>query len=148
MVVDEQDSGGDRRSFRLFRHLADAVGETSRFNPTVPRPAVLVVAFPWVCASALAFSLGKEDVYDLYAPDLAGGEALPVRRFDAVLTTVPAPEAVGDVVIELPESFDLPVTVSVRDVTFPVTVSESHPLDDVSDLLHRYLLEGEQPPAG
>jgi hypothetical protein len=107
---------------------------------------VLVVAVPRVCASALAFSLEQEDAYDLYAPDVAAGEALPVRRFDAVVTTVPAPEALGDVVIELPESFDRPLTVSVRDVTFPVIVSEHHPIEDVTELLHRYLLEGEQPP--
>ena len=131
----------------LFRHLADAHGERSLFNHNVRRPAVLVVAVPRVCASALAFSLEQEDAYDLYAPDLTAGEALPCRRFDAVLTTVPAPEAVGDVIIELPESFDRPVTVSVRDRTFPVTVSENHPIEDVAELLHRYVLEGERPPA-
>ena len=112
------------------------------------RPAVLVVAVPRVCASALAFSLEQEDAYDLYAPDVAAGEALPVRRFDAVVTTVPTPEAVGDVIIQLPESFDLPVTVSVHNHTFPVTVSENHPIEDVSELLHRYLFEGEQQATG
>lgn len=116
------------------------------FNRSVCRPAVLVVAVPRVCASALAFSLEQEDVYDIYAPDVAEGEALPVHRFDAVVTTVPAPEAVGDVVIELPESFDRPLTLSVHDVTFPVIVSEHHPIEDVTELLHRYVLEGEQPP--
>ncbi len=131
---------------RLFRHFADAAGDTSRFTRSVPRPAVLVVAVPRVCASALAFSLEQEDVYDVCAPDVTAGEPLPVRRFDAVVTTVPAPEALGDVVIELPESFDRPVTVSVHDVTFPVTVSENHPIEDVTHLLHRYLMEGEQPP--
>jgi hypothetical protein len=108
---------------------------------------VLVVAVPRVCASALAFSLEQEDAYDLYAPDVASGEALPARRFDAVVTTVPAPEALGDVVIELPESFDRPLRVSVHDVTFPVIVSELHPIEDVTELLHRYVLEGERPPA-
>ena len=117
-----------------------------RFTRSVPRPAVLVVAVPRVCGSALAFSLEQEDVYDVYAPDVTAGEPLPARRFDAVVTTVPAPEALGDVVIELPESFDRPVTVSVHDVTFPVTVSENHPLEDVTHLLHRYLLGGAQPP--
>lgn len=116
------------------------------FNRRVPRPAVLVVAVPRVCASALAFSLAQEDAYDLCAPDVAAGEALPGRRFDAVLTTVPAPDAVADVVIELPESFDRPVSVSLHDVTFPVTVSETHPIEDVAELLHRYLLDGERPP--
>jgi hypothetical protein len=121
---------------------------TVRFNQTVRRPAVLVVAVPQVCGSALAFSFEQEDAYDLYAPDVAAGEALPLRRFDAVVTTVPAPEAEGDVVIELPESFELPVTVSVHNVVFPVTVSENHPIEDVAELLHRYVLEGEQPPVG
>ncbi len=118
------------------------------FNRSVPRPAVLVVAVPQVCASALAFSLEQEDAYELYAPDVAAGEALPVRQFDAVVTTVPAPEALGDVVIELPECFDRPVTVTVHDVTFPVRVSEDHPIEDVTKLLHRYLLAGEQLPVG
>jgi hypothetical protein len=107
-----------------------------------------VVAVPWVCASALAFSLEQEDAYDLYAPDVSAGEALPGRRFDAVLTTVPAPEAVGDVIIELPDSFDRPLTVSVHDRTFQVTVSENHPIEDVAELLHRYLLEAARPPVG
>ena len=117
-------------------------------NRGVHRPAVLVVAVPRVCASALAFFLGQEDAYDLYAPDVAAGEALPGRRFDAVLRTVPAPEAAGDVVIALPESFDCPVTVSVHDVTFPVTVSTDNPIEDVARLLHRYVLQGERPPVG
>lgn len=130
----------------LFRHLADAPGDGSLFNRSVPRPAVLVVAVPRVCASALAFSLGQANEYDLYSPDVAAGEALPARRFDAVLSTVPVPGVVGDVMIELPQSFDRPVTVSVHDVTFPVKVSEHHPIQDVAGLLHRYLLDGERPP--
>ena len=111
----------------------------------MPHPALLVVAIPHVCASALASYLCERGVYDVYAPDVAAGEGVPGRRFDAVVTTVPVPEAVGDVVIELPQTFDRPVTVSVDDITFPVTVSTSHPIEDVAGLLHRYVIEGERP---
>ncbi|MDQ4133541.1 MAG: hypothetical protein M3179_10120, partial [Actinomycetota bacterium] len=83
------------------------------------RPAVLVVAVPRVCASALAFSLAQGGRYDVYAPDVAAGEAVPVRRFDAVLTTVPVPEAIADVVIELPQSFDGAVMLTANDRTYP-----------------------------
>ena len=148
MVVDQQNPCCDGASSPLFRHLADAPADRSLFNHEVRRPAVLVVAVPRVCASALVFSLEQQDAYDLFAPDLTAGEALPGRRFDAVLTTVPAPEAVADVIIELPESFDRPVTVSVHNRTFPVTVSENHPIEDVAELLHRYLLEAARPPVG
>ena len=123
-------------------------GDGWLFDRSVPRPAVLVVAIPRVYGSALAFSLEREDVYDLYPPDLAGGEALPARRFDAVLTAVPAPEAVGGRRHRAAQSFDRPVTVSVHDATFPVTVGQSRPIEDVAGLLHRYLLEGERPPVG
>lgn len=111
----------------------------------MPRPAVLVVAVPQVCASALAFYLREAGVYEVYTPDVAAGEAVPGRRFDAVLTTVPVPEAVGDVVVELPSSFDRPVMVTVNDVTFPVAVGDSRPIEDIGALLHRYVLQGERP---
>ena len=104
-----------------------------------------MVAVPHVCASALAYYLRQGGMYDVHAPDVASGEAVPGDRFDAVVTTVPVPEAVSDVVIELPESFTGPVIVTVDDLTFPVPVSESHPIEDVASLLHRYVLEGERP---
>ncbi len=115
------------------------------FNGSVPRRAVLVVAVPHVCASALAYYLRQGDMYDVHAPDVASGEALPGHRFDAVVTTVPVPEAVSDVVIELPQSFNGPVRVTVDGLTFPVSVSESHPIEDVARLLRRYVVEGERP---
>jgi len=115
------------------------------FNQCVRRPAVLVVAIPHVCASALAFYLRQAETFDVFAPDVAGGEGIPMRRFDAVLTTVPVPEAEGDMVIELPQSFDRPVTVSVRDLRFAVNVSETHPIEDVAGLLRRYFFQDEQP---
>lgn len=115
------------------------------FKRYVSRPTVLVVAVPQVCASALAFYLREAGVYDVHAPDVARGEPVPGRRFDAVLTTVPVPEAVADVVVELPQSFDSPVLVTVNGATFPVSLGESNPIEDVVVLLRRYVLEGERP---
>ena len=103
-----------------------------------------MVAVPHLCASALAFLLRRLDIYDLFVPDVSGGEPVPERRFDAVITTVPLAGVASDVVLELPQSFDRPVMVSVRGVTLPVRVSELDPMGDVAGLLQRYLLEGEQ----
>lgn len=106
----------------------------------VERPTILVMAVPYVLATALAFNL--RDRYNVVAPNLDAGETAPSRRWDAVLSLadVPVPKDTSGVVIELPNTtFHEPVMVTVDERTTPVHVSAEYPMLDVVALLEHHL---------
>ena len=90
-------------------------------------------------ATALAHQVRNRGGYDVDVPDLADAEWVPAEPFDAVITSLPVPREWGDVIIELPDSFDAPVIVTVADVSAPVRVDPLAPIDDVVSLLVRYV---------
>ena len=106
----------------------------------VERPTVLVMAVPYVLATALAFNLRGR--YNVVAPNLDAGETAPSRRWDAVLSVadVPVPEDISGVVIELPTTtFHEPMMVRMAERTTPVQVSAEYPILDFVALLEHHL---------
>jgi hypothetical protein len=104
------------------------------------RPTILVVAVPYVLATALACKL--QALYNVVAPNVGAGESAPSMRWDAVLTlaTVAIRKDISGLIIELPNtSFDEPVMVTVNERTTPVRVTPAHPIDDVVALLEHHL---------
>lgn len=105
------------------------------------RPTILVMVVPYVLATAMEANLRGR--YNVVAPDLDAGEAVPSMRSDAVLTIagIPISEDIDtDVIIELPNtSFEDPVIVTVNDRTAQVHVTLEHPMHDVEALLEQYL---------
>ena len=105
------------------------------------RPTILVMVVPYVLATAMEAILRGR--YNVVAPDLDAGEAVPSMRSDAVLTIagVPIHEDIDtDVIIELPNtSFEDPVIVTVNDRTAQVHVTLEHPMHDVEALLEQHL---------
>ena len=107
----------------------------------VERPTILVMAVPYVLATALAFDLGER--YNVVAPNLAAGETAPSVRWDAVLrfADVSIPKDFSGLVIELPiTSFKDPVMVTVKDNTTPVHLTSKNPMLEVVALLEHHLL--------
>ena len=107
----------------------------------VERPTILVMAVPYVLATALAFDLGEG--YNVVAPNLAAGETAPSMRWDAVLSfaDVSIPEDISGLVIELPTiSFKDPVMVTVKDSTTPVHFTGENPMLELFALLEHHLL--------
>ena len=107
----------------------------------VERPTILVMAVPYVLATALAFDLGEG--YNVVAPNLAAGETAPSMRWDAVLSfaDVSIPEDFSGLVIELPTtSFKDPVMVTFKDNTTPVHLPGQYPIREVVALLEHHLL--------
>ena len=106
----------------------------------VERPTVLVMAVPYVLATALASNL--RGPYNVVAPNLDAGEPAPSLRWDAIVTItgVPVPTDIMGVVIELPNTtFHEPVMVTVDERTTPVHVSAEYPMLDVVALLEHHL---------
>ena len=106
----------------------------------VERPTILVMAVPYVLATALAFNL--RGGYNVVAPNLDAGEPAPSTRCDAVIriASVPIPKDISGVVIELPNTtFREPVMVTVDERTTPVHVSAEYPMLDVVALLERHV---------
>ncbi len=103
------------------------------------RPVVLVVASPYVDATVLGRLLEERGRYEVVVPDLGAGEEVPPVHFDAVLTTLPVPDAAAPVVIELPWSWETPVRVRVHDVKRELQMTGSDPIADVLELLERSL---------
>lgn len=106
----------------------------------VGRQTILVMAVPYVLATALAFNLRGR--YNVVAPDLDAGETVPSKQWDAVLSLagVPIPTGISRLVIELPDtSFDEPVMVRVDDRTTPVHVMGARPIQEVVALLEHHL---------
>ncbi|HEV2809434.1 MAG TPA: hypothetical protein VGV93_03430 [Acidimicrobiales bacterium] len=105
------------------------------------RPTILVMVVPYVLATAMEAILRGR--YNVVAPDLDAGEAVPSMRSDAVLTIAGVPirgDIDTDVIIELPEtSFEDPVIVTVNDRTAEVHVTLEHPMQDVEALLEQHL---------
>ncbi|HVM01118.1 MAG TPA: hypothetical protein VM263_00500 [Acidimicrobiales bacterium] len=107
---------------------------------TPTRPTVLVVAVPYVLATALAFELHRQGLYDVVVPAADPVQAARTTPCDAVLTALPLPARTAGVVIQLPPSFHEPVMVITGGATAAVTVDASRPIDDVMSLLARHLL--------
>ena len=106
-----------------------------------PRPTILVMAVPYVLATALAFDLGE--AYNVVAPNLAAGETAPSMRWDAVLSfaDVSIPKDISGLFIELPTtSFKDPVMVTVNDSTTPVHLTGEYPILKLVALLEHHLL--------
>ncbi len=103
------------------------------------RPVVLVVALPYVGATALAQLLAQRE-YDVVVPDVGLGEEPPSVSFDAVLTTLPIGDCAARVVVELPQTWNMPVRVTVDGVTEGLDASESDPITDVLEFLDRHVL--------
>jgi hypothetical protein len=104
------------------------------------RPTILVLAVPYVAATALASNF--RPLYEVVAPNLEAGETAPELRWDAVLTlgAVESEEDLSGLVIGLPDtSFKEPVTVTVNHRKTYVRVSEEHPIEDVVALLRHHL---------
>jgi hypothetical protein len=104
----------------------------------VARPVVLVVASPYVGATALARLLEQRD-YDVVVPDIGVGEEPPPGVFDAVLTTLPVGDYGARVVIELPATWTMPVRVTVDGVTEELVTRASDPMEEVLELLDRHV---------
>src|SRR6266498_1476210 len=105
-----------------IRTIADVPTRYNSFTVTmavtVARPRVLVVALPYVYATAIAARLRHEQAYDVFAPNIGAGETAPPLAYDAVLTTGAITDVASEVVITLPViSFDDPVIVTVGGVT-------------------------------
>jgi len=79
------------------------------------RPRVLILAAPYVYATALAACLHLEDTCDVVVPDIAAGNAPPRQPYDVVVTTADAGDldgVSGEIVITLPTtSWATPVLV-------------------------------------
>ncbi len=103
------------------------------------RPVVLIVALPYVGATALAHLLEQRE-YDVIVPNLGLGEEPPSVKLDAVLTTLPVADYGARVVIELPLTWKTPVRVTVDGVTEGLDASASNPIGDLLDLLDRHVL--------
>ncbi len=105
-------------------------------------PAVLIVATPYVLATALAVHLKNRRCYEVHAPNIGIGDAAPRAHWDAVLVSSSSPAHAGSVVIVLPRSLENPVLVTAAGRTTEVRISASHPIDDIVSLLDRHLVGG------
>lgn len=103
------------------------------------RPTVLVVATPYVLATALAFALTARGRFDVVAPDLRAGELMRATGWDVVVRTAPDEENRGGIAVQLPTSFKRPVLVTMDETTVPVMVSTAHPVADLIALLEELL---------
>lgn len=107
---------------------------------------MLIVTTPYVLATALAVHLRRRGPYDVVAPNLGIGEAVPAIRWDAVVASVTAPPQASGVLIELPTSFEYPVLVTDCQKTIAVTVDSVKPIEAVLSLLDEHLA-GKASPA-
>lgn len=103
------------------------------------RPVVLVVAVPYVGATALAGLVEQRGGYDVVVPDFGAGDGAPSIDFAAVLSTLPVPEYSAPVVIVLPSSWDTPLRVTVDEVTAELEMDGPDPLTEVLDLLDHHV---------
>lgn len=104
-------------------------------------PVVLVVAIPYVGATALGYLLEQRGHYDVVVPDFDAGEEFPPAHLDAALTTLPLPADTARVVIELPWSWKSPVLVTVDGVTEQLEVTSADPIGEVLDALDHYVID-------
>ena len=104
------------------------------------RPRVLVLAEPYLYATALADCLGHDGAFEVFAPDLASGQTAQRLAYDALITAGVVSDIPVDVVIDLPDgSFAEPVVITVDGITVPVYLDQRRPLDALVRLLHRYI---------
>ena len=104
---------------------------------------MLILAAPYVYATALAVCLRLEDTCDVVVPDIAAGQAPPRRRYDVMVTTADAGDfdgVAGEVVIRLPAvSWDEPVRVSVGARRSPVLIDRDRSMGHLVSLVRRYV---------
>jgi len=104
------------------------------------RARVLVLAEPYLYATALAECIGHDGAFEVFTPNLAAGETARRRAYDAMITAGAVSDIPADVVIDLPDgSFAEPVVITVDGVTVPLYLDQRRPLDALVRLLHRYV---------
>jgi len=110
----------------------------------VARPSVVVLAVPHVFATLIADALRERGTYEVTAPDLRLGEWPHDQRHDAAITSMPVSGEIADVVMELPDTFDRPLKITVGDVCVEVAVHVDRPIEDALDALDRFVLGAER----
>lgn len=107
---------------------------------------VLILATPYLYATALAACLGLSERCEVVIPDVAGGASIPDQRYDVVVVaatdgTLPVDVVpAGDVTITLPAwSWDEPVIVRAGRLTTRLVVDPAGGLDQVTPLVRRYV---------
>ena len=102
---------------------------------------MLILAAPYVLATALASKLRSCGRYDVVVPDLRAAHLPLSGPWDAIVTAGDGPTGRSAIVIQLPISFQNPVRVTVDGRRREVLVSDRHPIDDVLALLDDHLAE-------
>ena len=98
-------------------------------------PRVAVIAYPHLYTTVIARVLRAHTEYVIETPDVLADDCSPGDGYDAVVASLPVPREWARVVIQLPDDFTRPVSVSVGDLTLEVDVDDQHPLEDVLRLL-------------
>lgn len=104
---------------------------------------MLIIAAPYVFATALAVCLGLDDTCEVAVPDIAAGEVPTRRRYDVIVTNSPVGDfdgVAGEIVITLPAvSWDEPVRVTVGGETEPVVIDRDRSMGHLVSLVGRYV---------
>lgn len=107
-------------------------------------PVVLVLASPYVYACLIEAAIRRGRRYEVVAPPVDRDPSHPAPgEYAAVVTTIPVRSDLAPIVLRLPRSFLDPVEVQVGDLTVPVAVDPSQPLDDVALILEYLALEAQ-----
>lgn len=107
----------------------------------VAAPTVVVLAVPHLFASLIADALRERGTYEVVVPDLLVDDLPLGRRYDAAITSMPVSREIADVVIELPDTFERPLKITIGDVTVLETVHIERPIEGALAVLDRVLLE-------
>ncbi|MDQ1490104.1 MAG: hypothetical protein QOJ23_2618 [Actinomycetota bacterium] len=109
------------------------------------RPRVLILAAPYVYATALAACLRLEDSCDVVVPDLDGGTAPSRQRYDVVVTTAAAAAGAldgvaGDIVITLPAvSWATPILVRGAGETEPLLIDRAGSMGRLDSIVSHFV---------
>ena len=104
-------------------------------------PTVVVLAVPHLFASLIADALRERGTYEVVVPDLLVDDLPLGRRYDAAITSMPVSREIADIVIELPDTFERPLKITIGDVTVLETVHIERPIEGALAVLDRALLE-------
>ena len=94
-------------------------------------PTIAVIAFPYLYTSVIADAVQRRGAYRVDAPDVLSGTWDPATPYDVVITSLPVPPDWGLAVIQLPDDFADPLSVSVDGLTVEIDVDEHRPLEDL-----------------
>lgn len=108
--------------------------------PLMRKPSVVVIAHPYLFSSLIERVLRAYGGFDVEAPRLFSEDWDAARCADVVITSLRFGRHFGRVVVDLPEDFAHPVTVSIDELSVRVTVDAQRPLEGVADLLDRLQL--------